>query len=139
MYAAAAVADAAAAEVVGAAAAVMVDAAAAGVVSTAAAGVVGTAAAAADGTARDACTPYDRRTRSPVAAMLDSTPRGPTHPPPPPSGPPPAQSHMAPEIEAKIPTHFHSFEALFPDAIVTFWVDRFWSDFIFTSNGTYQI
>jgi hypothetical protein len=115
MYAAAAVAVAAAAEVVGAAAAARVGAAAAARVGAAAAEGVGAAAAevvdavaaamvgsaaAGAGTARDAsCTPYERR--SPVAVGLDSTPRGPTHPPPPP-GPPPAQSHIAPEIEANI-------------------------------------
>jgi hypothetical protein len=88
-----------------AAAAARIDAAAAGVAGAAAVAMVGAATAATDGTARDACTPYERR--SPVA-VLDSTPRGPTHPPPPP-GPPPAQSHIAPEIEANTFTHFHSF------------------------------
>ncbi len=101
--AAAAMVGAAAAAGVGAAAAARIDAAAAGVGGAAVAGVFG-ASAATDGTERDACTPYERR--SPVVAGLDSTPRGPAHPPPP-SGPLPAQSHMAPEIEAKIPTHFH--------------------------------
>jgi hypothetical protein len=85
-------------------AAALVGAAAAGEVGAAAAAVAGAATTATDGAERDACTPYERR--SPVVAGVDSTPRGPTHPPPP-SGPPPAQSHMAPEIEAKIPTHFH--------------------------------
>jgi hypothetical protein len=94
--AAAGVVRAAAAGVVGAAAPAMADAAAAAGVGAAAAAMVG-AAAATDGVARDACTPYERR--SPAVAGLDSTPRGPAHPPPP--GPPPAQSHMAPEIEAK--------------------------------------
>ncbi len=88
-----------AAGIVGAAAAAGVGAAAAAGVDAAEAERVGDATAAA-GTASDACTPYDERRRSPVSAGLDSTPRGPTHPPPPP-GPPPAQSHMAPEIEAK--------------------------------------
>ncbi len=86
-------------------AAALADAAAPEVVGAAAAGGVGAAAAAMDGAAaatddaeRDACTPYERR--SPLVAGLDSTPRGPAHPPPP--GPPPAQSHIAPEIEANI-------------------------------------
>ncbi len=104
--AAAAGAGSAAAAGAGAAAAARVGAAAAGVDDAAAAAIVGTAAAT-DGAKRDACTPYERR--SPVVAGLDSTPRGPTHPPPPP-GPPPAQSHIAPEIEAEFFfTHFHKF------------------------------
>jgi hypothetical protein len=109
-----------AAALVGAAAAAGVGAAAAGVVGAAATGVVGAAAAAVvdaaaatDDAERDACTPYERR-RSP-AAVLDSTPRGPTHPPPPP-GPPPAQSHIAPEIEANIALISIHFKPYFPSA-----------------------